>query len=72
MMLTVELPDELVLVLGAKAKTHGLSAERYAQCILEHDLMPGWLQKSWDSAKQTGLDRLSIDEIDAEIAAARA
>ncbi len=32
---------------------------------------PEWLQKSWDSAKRLGLDRLSNEEIDAEIAAAR-
>jgi len=39
--------------------------------LLEHDLVPGWLQKSWESAKEAGLDQLSMDEIDAEIAAAR-
>jgi len=32
---------------------------------------PEWLQKSWDSAKRLGLDRLSTEEIDAEIDAAR-
>jgi hypothetical protein len=32
---------------------------------------PEWLQESWQSADQLGLDRLSPDEIDAEIAAAR-
>ena len=32
---------------------------------------PEWLQKSWESAKQQGLDQLSVEEIDAEIAAAR-
>lgn len=32
---------------------------------------PEWLQKSWASAKQLGLDRLSKKEIDAEIIAAR-
>jgi hypothetical protein len=39
--------------------------------VLEHDLAPEWLQKSWESAKDAGLDRMSADEIDAEIAAAR-
>jgi hypothetical protein len=29
------------------------------------------LCKFWESAKETGLDQLSMDEIDAEIAAAR-
>jgi hypothetical protein len=32
---------------------------------------PEWLQESWESAKQQGLDQLSMEEIDAEIAAAR-
>jgi len=30
-----------------------------------------WLRKSWGSAARQGLDRLSAEEIDAEIAAAR-
>lgn len=33
--------------------------------------VPEWLQKSWESAKHQGLDQLSVDEIDAEISAAR-
>jgi hypothetical protein len=32
---------------------------------------PEWLKKSWESAKEQGLDQLSIEEIEAEIAAAR-
>ncbi len=32
---------------------------------------PAWLRESWESAKQHGLDQLSMDEIDAEITAAR-
>jgi hypothetical protein len=32
---------------------------------------PDWLQESWESAKERGLDHLTMDEIDAEIAAAR-
>ncbi|MGA9527907.1 MAG: hypothetical protein WBS24_07325 [Terriglobales bacterium] len=32
---------------------------------------PEWLQASWKSAEEQGLDRLSMEEIDAEIAAAR-
>jgi hypothetical protein len=35
------------------------------------DAAPEWLQQSWESAKRFGLDSLSMDEIDAEIAAAR-
>jgi len=32
---------------------------------------PEWIQESWRSAKEQGLDQLSGEEIDAEIAAAR-
>ena len=32
---------------------------------------PEWLQTSWESGKEQGLDQLSMEEIDAEIAAAR-
>lgn len=32
---------------------------------------PEWLQQSWATAKQYGLDELSAEEIDAEIDAAR-
>jgi hypothetical protein len=32
---------------------------------------PDWLQHSWENAKRLGLDRLSMEEIDTEIKAAR-
>ena len=32
---------------------------------------PDWLERSWDSAKRQGLDKLTMKEIDAEIAASR-
>jgi hypothetical protein len=32
---------------------------------------PEWLQQSWETAKRAGLDRLSTEEVDAEIDAAR-
>jgi hypothetical protein len=32
---------------------------------------PEWLQASWESAKEQGLNHLSMEEIEAEIAAAR-
>ena len=32
---------------------------------------PEWIQESWKGAKDQGLDQLSLEEIDAEIAAAR-
>lgn len=71
MNLTIKLHDEDVQALKAKATARGVSAEQYALQVLEQDLAPEWLRKSWASAKEAGLDRLSMDEIDAEIAAAR-
>jgi len=71
MTLTIQLPDDQTAALAAKARAQGLSAEEYARLVLEHDLAPEWLRKSWESARQAGLDRLSMDEIDGEIAAAR-
>jgi plasmid stability protein len=71
MTLTIELPDEKTAALAAKARARGLSAEEYVRQILEQDLAPEWLRKSWESSRESGLDQLSSDEIDAEIAAAR-
>jgi plasmid stability protein len=71
MNLTIKLPDEDVQALNAKATARGVSAEQYALQVLERDLAPEWLRKSWATAKEAGLDQLSMDEIEAEIAAAR-
>ena len=71
MNLTIKLPDEDVPALNAKATARGVSAEQYALQVLEQDLAPEWLRKSWATAKESGLDRLTMDEIEAEIAAAR-
>lgn len=32
---------------------------------------PAWLKESWANAREVGLDSMSVEEIDAEIAAAR-
>ena len=71
MNLTIELPEEDVQALKAKAQARGVSAEQYAVEVLVQDLAPKWLRKSWESAKEFGIDQLSMDEIDAEIAGAR-
>jgi plasmid stability protein len=68
--LTIELPEEQRAALAAKAQASGLSAEQYARKVLEHNLAPEWLQKSWETAKEAGLDQLSMEQIDAEISAA--
>lgn len=69
--LTIELPEEQKAALAAKARARGLSAEQYAREVLEQNLVPDWLYKSWATAREAGLDRLSAEEIDAEIQAAR-
>jgi len=35
------------------------------------DAAPEWLRRSWERAKALGVNQLSMDEIDAEIEAAR-
>ena len=69
--LTIELLEEQKAALAAKARAQGLSAEQYARQVLEHHLVPEWLEKSWRTARESGLDKLSAEQIDAEIAAAR-
>jgi plasmid stability protein len=68
---TIELPDGRKAALAAKAQSRGLSAEQYARQVLEHDLIPEWLQNSWETSRDANIDQLSMEEIDAEIAAAR-
>ncbi len=71
MNLTIKLPDEDVQVLKANVTARGASAEQYVLQVLEQDLAPEWLRKSWATTEESGLDQLSMDEIDAEIATAR-
>ena len=71
MTLRIELPDEQTAVLAAKARAQGLSAKEYARYVIEQHLAPEWLRKCWESSKKEGLDQLSMEEIDAEITAAR-
>jgi hypothetical protein len=39
--------------------------------VIPPPAVPEWLQRSWENVKQQGLDQLSEEEIEAEIAAAR-
>ena len=71
MTLTIDLPEEQTAALAAKAKARGVSTEQYIRQVLEQDLAPEWLRQSWVSAQQSGVSELSMEEIDAEIAAAR-
>jgi hypothetical protein len=69
--MTLDLSEEQTAALAAKARARGVSAEEYVRQVLAQHLAPNWLQESWASSERAGLDRLSTDEIDAEIAAAR-
>jgi hypothetical protein len=53
-----------ISVLGARTQ----SVADYVRTFVRP---PDWLEKSWDSAKRHGLDKLASKEIDAEIAASR-
>lgn len=41
MTLTIDLPDDQVAALKAKAQAQGVSAEQYARTVLEQDLKSG-------------------------------
>jgi plasmid stability protein len=71
MSLTIDLPEEQTAALAAKARTLGVSAEQYARQVLEKHLAPEWLHKSWETATEAGLNDISMEDIDAEIGAAR-
>jgi plasmid stability protein len=71
MTLTIDLSDDQAAAVAARARAQGMSAEQYVRQLLEHDLVPEWLRRSWEKSQNSGLDRLSMEEIDAEIAAAR-
>lgn len=45
-----------------------LSVKDYLECVQS---APEWLRQAWSGAKNRGLDKLSIDDIDAEIGAYR-
>ena len=71
MTLIIDLPDEQTAALASKARAKGLSTEEYARQVLVQDLAPEWLRQSWANSEHGGLDQLSMDEIDGEIAASR-
>jgi hypothetical protein len=45
--------------------------EEISICATTSPSVPEWLEASWKSAQAQGLDQLSVEEIDAEIVAAR-
>ena len=56
MTLTIDLPDEEIKALAAKARAQGVSAEEYARLVLAHDLD---VQVD-DTAKHTGADLVAV------------
>ena len=52
MTLTINLPDAEATALAAKARARGVSAQEYARQVLEQDIAPDWLRRSWESAAQ--------------------
>jgi hypothetical protein len=56
-------PEEFMLDRGDELPQH--------RSELEEHLVPDWLRESWESSRKASLDQLSMDEIDAEIAAER-
>ena len=65
--LSADQKTALESLLGRPMREHEIISVR----AIALDSAPEWLRKSWESAERTGLDRLSEEEIDAEIKAAR-
>jgi len=63
-------PDQISLLEGLLGRAIAESEQISIQSVPPSSV-PDWLQSSWESATQLGLDQLSMEEIDAEIAAAR-
>ena len=61
-------PDQKLAIEGILGRSIG---EDEAISIRALASAPEWLQESWESAQRLGLDRLSADDIDAEIASSR-
>ena len=67
--------DVILYALRASANRQPSSADLLAALRTspaeDAEQAPEWLKKSWAEARESGLDVLTMDEIDAEIAAAR-
>jgi hypothetical protein len=62
--------DQRLVVEGLLGRPVG-EDEAISVCALMPGSAPAWLKESWESAERLKLDRLSVEEIDAEIEAAR-
>lgn len=63
-------PDQRVAIEGLLGRSIGAN-EKIIISTADTPAPPEWLRRSWESAQEHGLDRLSAEEIDAEIAAVR-
>ena len=72
MPLAEEMSEEQKVVVEALLGRAVGNGEAVSLRIVPATPTPEWLEESWNRAERLGLDRLSMDEIDAEIAAARA
>jgi hypothetical protein len=63
-------PDQRLAIESLLGRAIGDNEEIIIQTS-ELPAAPDWLRRSWRSAQEQGLDRLSAEEIDAEIAAVR-
>jgi hypothetical protein len=63
-------PDQKIAIEGLLGRSVAES-ESISVRALASGSEPEWLKQSWESARRFGLDRLSPEEIDAEIEAAR-
>lgn len=61
-------PDQRVAIESLLGRRIG---EEETVSVFSEPPAPEWLQRSWESAELLGVDRLTRDEIEAEIDAAR-
>ena len=63
-------PDQRLAIEGLLGRSIGENEEIIIRAA-DRPAPPEWLKRSWEGAHEQGLDQLSAEEIDAEIAAVR-
>ena len=64
-------PDQKTAIESLLGRSIAEDEEISIRALASPPSAPEWLKASWKSAEEQGLDQLSMEEIDAEIAAAR-
>ena len=68
-------PQDVILHALRASESHPTTADLLAALrsspAQDAEQAPAWLKESWANAREGGLDSLTMDEIDAEIASAR-